>query len=113
MFVLAVSDVLQTMSFYYQVWTCLIIFSKPQNCDKLVCLYVFLDFLQVKLRASDVGGSVEQIEVLIKHHDIMDKFIASQEEILLALVAYAKRLCQQKHFDKDNIAQRMDAVMKR
>ena len=69
--------------------------------------------LQAKLRASDVGGTVEQVEALIKRHDAMDKLIQSQEQKLTALLDYGNRLIEQNHFDKDNIADRMDAVAKR
>ena len=65
------------------------------------------------MKASDVGGTVEQVEALIKRHDQVDKLIQSQEQKLTALVDYGDRLIQQDHFDKDNIQDRMDAVTKR
>ena len=56
---------------------------------------------------------MEQVEALIKRHDAMDKLIASQEQKLTALLDYGNKLIQEDHFDKDNIAKRMDEVAKR
>jgi len=68
---------------------------------------------EAKLRASDLGGTVEQVEALIKRHDAMDKLITSQEQKLNALVDYATKLTDNDHFDSDNINKRKDEVVER
>ena len=96
---------------------------KKVHLDQLIDLHFFLrdakqiDTLsssqEVALASSDVGTSVEEVDVASKKHEAFEKLLATQEEKVLALQEHGDKLLAQNHFESGTIARRLNEVVQR
>ncbi|XP_071037774.1 spectrin beta chain [Parasteatoda tepidariorum] len=68
---------------------------------------------EVYLSSSDVGNTVEEVDVLVKKHEAFEKLLATQNEKLISLQDHGEKLLQQNHFDCETIRTRMLEVTTR
>ncbi|PSN40703.1 hypothetical protein C0J52_13751 [Blattella germanica] len=96
---------------------------KKVHLDQLIDLHFFLrdakqiDSLsssqEVALASTDVGTSVEEVDVAAKKHEAFEKLLATQEEKVLALQEHGDKLLAQNHFESGTIARRLNEVIQR
>lgn len=68
---------------------------------------------EAALSSSDLGQSVETVQVQIKRHDAFEKIIQTQEEKVALLQDHARKLLEQNHYDSDHIGRRLQEVLER
>lgn len=91
--------------------------------DQLIDLHFFLrdakqiDTLsssqEVALAGTDIGVSVEEVDVAVKKHEAFEKLLATHEEKVLALQEHGDKLLAQNHFESSAIARRLGEVVQR
>jgi spectrin beta len=96
---------------------------KKVHLDQLIDLHFFLrdakqiDTLsssqEVALSGTDIGVSVEEVDVAVKKHEAFEKLLATHEEKVLALQEHAEKLLAQNHFESNAIARRLGEVVHR
>lgn len=93
------------------------------HLDQLIDLQFFLrdakqiDALsssqEVALAGTDIGTSVEEVDVAVKKHEAFEKLLITQEEKVLALQEHGDKLLAQNHFESGAIARRLGEVVQR
>ncbi|XP_054722410.1 spectrin beta chain, non-erythrocytic 5-like [Uloborus diversus] len=68
---------------------------------------------EVYLSGSDMGNTVEEVDVLVKKHEAFEKLLVTQNEKLISLQEHGTKLLQQNHFDCETIRTRMLEVTNR
>lgn len=68
---------------------------------------------EAALSSSDLGQSVETVQVQIKRHDAFEKIIQTQEEKVALLQDHARKLLEQNHYDSEHIGRRLQEVLER
>jgi len=96
---------------------------KKVHLDQLIDLLYFLwdakqiDALsssqEVALAGTDIGTSVNEVDVAVKKHEAIEKLLTTQEEKLLALQKRGDQLLTQNHFESGVIARRLEEVVQR
>jgi spectrin beta len=96
---------------------------KKVHLDQLIDLQFFLqdakwiDALsssqEVVLAGTDIGTSVDDVDVVVKKHEAFEKLLNTQEEKVLALQEHGDKLLAQKHFESSVIARRLGEVVQR
>jgi hypothetical protein len=96
---------------------------KKVHLDQLIDLQFFLrdakqiDALsssqEVALAGTDIGTSVDEVDVAVKKHEAFEKLLATQEEKVLALQEHGDKLLAQNHFESGAIARRLGEVVQR
>ncbi|XP_061836679.1 spectrin alpha chain, non-erythrocytic 1 isoform X1 [Nerophis lumbriciformis] len=61
----------------------------------------------------DLGDSLDSVEALLKKHEDFEKSLSAQEEKITALDEFATKLIQNKHYAKEDVATRRDALLSR
>jgi hypothetical protein len=94
---------------------------KKVHLDQLIDLQFFLrdakqiDALsssqEVALAGTDIGTSVEEVDVAVKKHEAFEKLLTTQEEKVLALQKHGDQLLAQNHFESGVIAHRLKEVV--
>jgi hypothetical protein len=67
----------------------------------------------VALAGTDIGTSVDEVDVAVKKHEAIEKLLTTQEEKVLALQKRGDQLLAQNHFESGVIAHRLGEVMQR
>lgn len=93
------------------------------HLDQLIDLQFFLrdakqiDALsssqEVALAGTDIGTSVDEVDVAVKKHEAFEKLLITQEEKVLALQEHGDKLLAQNHFESGAIARRLGEVVQR
>ena len=65
------------------------------------------------LADTDIGTSVDEVDVAVKKHEAFEKLLATQEEKVLALQEHGDKLLAQNHFESSVIARRLGEVVQR
>ena len=96
---------------------------KKVYLDQLIDLQYFLwdakqiDALsssqEVALAGTDIGTSVDEVDVAVKKHEAFEKLLTTQEEKVLALQEHGDKLLAQNHFESGVIARRLGEVVQR
>ena len=96
---------------------------KKFHLDQLIELQFFLrdakriDALsssqEVALAGTDIGTSVDEVDVAVKKHEVFEKLLTTQEEKVLALQDHGDKLLAQNHFESGVIAHRLREVVQR
>jgi hypothetical protein len=96
---------------------------KKVHLDQLIDLQFFLrdakqiDALsssqEVALASTDIGTSVDEVDVAVKKHEAFEKLLTTQEEKVLALQEHGDKLLAQNHFESGVIALRLREVVQR
>jgi Spectrin repeat. len=96
---------------------------KKVHLDQLIDLQFFLrdakqiDALsssqEVALAGTDIGTSVDEVDVAMKKHEAFEKLLNTQEEKVLALREHGDKLLAQNHFESGVIGCRMGEVVQR
>jgi len=96
---------------------------KKVYLDQLIDLQYFLwdakqiDALsssqEVALAGTDIGTSVDEVDVAVKKHEAIEKLLTTQEEKVLALQKRGDQLLTQNHFESGVIARRLEEVVQR
>lgn len=96
---------------------------KKVHLDQLIDLQFFLrdakqiDTLsssqEVALAGTDIGTSVDEVDVAVKKHEAFEKLLTTQEEKVLALQEHGDKLLAQNHFESGAIARRLGEVVQR
>jgi hypothetical protein len=96
---------------------------KKVHLDQLIDLQFFLrdakqiDALsssqEVALASTDIGTSVDEVDVAVKKHGAFEKLLTTQEEKGSALQEHGDKLLAQNHFESGVIAHRLREVVQR
>jgi hypothetical protein len=96
---------------------------KKIHLDQLIDLQFFLrdatriDVLsssqEVALASTDIGTSVDEVDVAVKKHEAFEKLLTTQEEKVLALQEHGDKLLAQNHFESGVIVHRLKEVVQR
>ena len=96
---------------------------KKVHLDQLIDLQFFLrdakriDALsssqEVALGGTDIGTSIDEVDVAMKKHEAFEKLLTTQEEKVLALQEHGDKLLAQNHFESGVIAHRLREVVQR
>ena len=68
---------------------------------------------EVALAGTDIGTSVDEVDVAVKKHEAFEKLLTTQEEKVLALQEHGDKLLAQNHFESGVIAHRLREVVQR
>ena len=68
---------------------------------------------EVALAGTDIGMSVDEVDVAVKKHEAFEKLFTTQEEKVLALQEHGDKLLAQNHFESGVIAHRLREVVQR
>ena len=112
------SQLLEERQCLHTVWQ-----QKKVYLDQLIDLQFFLrdakqvDALsssqEVALAGTDIGTSVDEVDVAVKKHEAFEKLLTTQEEKVMALQEHGDKLLAENHFESSVIAQRLKEVMQR
>ena len=96
---------------------------KNVHLDQLIDLQFFLqdakqiDALsssqEMALAGTDIGMSVDEVDVAVKKHEAFEKLLTTQEKKVLALQEHGDKLLAQNHFESGVIAHRLRDVVQR
>jgi hypothetical protein len=94
---------------------------KKVHLDQLIELQFFLrdakriDVLsnsqEMALTGTDIGTSVNEVDVAVKKHEAFEKLLTTQEEKVLALQEHGDKLLAQNHFESGVIAHRLGEIV--
>jgi hypothetical protein len=68
---------------------------------------------ELALAGTDIGTSVDEVDVAVKKHEAIEKLLATQEEKVLALQKRGDQLLAQNHFESGVIARCVGEVVQR
>ncbi|GFO34699.1 spectrin beta chain, non-erythrocytic 5-like, partial [Plakobranchus ocellatus] len=68
---------------------------------------------EVFLNSSDLGGSVEQVEALMRRHKAFEKVLGTQDDKLNGILAHGQQLVDTEHFEAKNVKRTMAEISSR
>jgi spectrin beta len=96
---------------------------KKVHLDQLIDLQYFLqeakqiDALsssqEVTLAGTDIGTSVDEVDIAVKKHEAFEKLLTTQEKNVLTLQEHGGKLLVQNHFESNVIERRLGEVVQR